>query len=160
MWDEFYKEIDGKKFKTRDEFNSWVKGWAETMCGEAGRIERFALSMGDGDAHDELNVDIGENVIYELEYRYSDEDQFHNANACVYTTGTRTGDEIQEKLDAINDGGDFEPHSELDILVNKLFGINDGDICFYFDRNTIPDDELKKRMELSYDIVIKDMWVK
>ena len=60
MWYEFYKDIDGQEFDTREDYENWVRGWVEDSISECGRIERWALKLGDGDATDELNIKIGE----------------------------------------------------------------------------------------------------
>lgn len=60
MWDEFYKDIDGQEFDTREDYENWVRGWVEDTINECGRIERWALKLGDGDATDELSIKIGE----------------------------------------------------------------------------------------------------
>lgn len=61
MWDEFYNDIDGQKFDTREDYENWVRGWVEDTINECGRIERFALRLTDEQADEELNVKIGEN---------------------------------------------------------------------------------------------------
>lgn len=60
MWDEFYKDIDGQEFATREDYENWVRGWVEDTISECGRVERFALRLTDGQANEELNVKIGE----------------------------------------------------------------------------------------------------
>lgn len=60
MWDEFYKDIDGQKFDTREDYENWVRGWVEDTINECGRVERFALRLTDEQADEELNVKIGE----------------------------------------------------------------------------------------------------
>lgn len=60
MWDEFYKEIDGQEFDTREDYENWVRGWVEDTINECGRVERFALRLTDEQADEELNVKIGE----------------------------------------------------------------------------------------------------
>lgn len=60
MWDEFYKDIGGQEFDTREEYENWVRGWVEDTINECGRIERWALKLEDGDATDELSIKIGE----------------------------------------------------------------------------------------------------
>lgn len=60
MWDEFYKDIDGQEFDTREDYENWVRGWVEGTINECGRVERFALRLTDEEADEELNVKIGE----------------------------------------------------------------------------------------------------
>lgn len=60
MWDEFYNDIDGQKFDTREDYENWVRGWVEDTINECGRIERFALRLTGEQADEELNVKIGE----------------------------------------------------------------------------------------------------
>ena len=60
MWDEFYKDIDGQKFDTREDYENWVRGWVEDTINECGRVERFALRLTDEQADEELNAKIGE----------------------------------------------------------------------------------------------------
>lgn len=60
MWDEFYKDIDGQEFDTREDYENWVRGWVEDTINECGRVERFALRLTDEQADEELNVKIGE----------------------------------------------------------------------------------------------------
>lgn len=60
MWDEFYKDIDGQKFDTREDYENWVRGWVEDAINECGRVERFALRLTDEQADEELNAKIGE----------------------------------------------------------------------------------------------------
>lgn len=60
MWDEFYKDIDGQEFDTREDYENWVRGWVEDTINECGRIERFALRLTDEQADEELNAKIGE----------------------------------------------------------------------------------------------------
>ena len=58
MWDEFYKDIDGEKFATREEYEMWVRGWVEDTIDQAGRIERWALAKSSKDAEEELSIKI------------------------------------------------------------------------------------------------------
>lgn len=60
MWDEFYKDIDGQEFSTREDYEDWVRGWVEDTINECGRIERWALGLADETATDELSIKIGE----------------------------------------------------------------------------------------------------
>lgn len=60
MWDEFYKDIDGQEFNTREDYENWVRGWVEDSINECGRVERFALRLTGEQADEELNVKIGE----------------------------------------------------------------------------------------------------
>lgn len=59
MWDEFYKDIDGQEFDTREDYEMWVRGWVEDSINECGRIERYYLSV--DDPTDGLDIKIGEN---------------------------------------------------------------------------------------------------
>ena len=95
------------------------------------------------------------NNVYEIEYRYNDEEEFHYALMVVYSTGTKLGDAIQKALDDGNESGSFV---ELDKLMYDKYKLDDNDICFYFDRTDMVWD-LKTSIERSYDIEIKDMWV-
>lgn len=61
MWDEFYEDIDGQEFATREDYENWVRGWVEDSISECGRIERWALRLADETATDELSIKIGEN---------------------------------------------------------------------------------------------------
>lgn len=96
------------------------------------------------------------NNVYEIEYRYSDEEEFHNAYMLIYHTETQLGKTIQLQLDLANEGGDY---SGLDKLLYDRFGLDDGQICFYFDRKDIGDTDLREEIERSYDIYINDMWI-
>ena len=58
MWDEFYKEIDGQKFDTREDYENWVRGWVEDSINECGRIERYYLGV--ENPMDGLDIQIGE----------------------------------------------------------------------------------------------------
>ena len=64
MWQAFKDDIELRSedggFKNREEYENWVRGWVEDSISECGRIERWALKLGDGDATDELNIKIGE----------------------------------------------------------------------------------------------------
>ena len=61
FWDSFYDEIDGKEFATREEYEECVKSWVDCVEMELGRLERWALALGDGDATEELSIKIGGN---------------------------------------------------------------------------------------------------
>lgn len=94
--------------------------------------------------------------IYEIEYHYDDESEWHNAYILIYATGTPLGDTIQHALDCADDDGDW---SDVDKLLLKHYGLKDDDICFYFDRNGIEDESLILEIEHDFDIVINDYWV-
>lgn len=104
--------------------------------------------------------------IYEIEYRYADEykanEETHNALVCVYETGTAEGDTIQQVIEWSDEDGDYDG---LDKLLDKLFGLKDEDICFYFDISTIKDTgtsrltQLTSKLQRDFGIVIEDIWV-
>ena len=96
------------------------------------------------------------NNVYEMEYRYSDEEEFHNAYILIYHTGTTLGKTIQQQLDLMNETGN---PVGLDKLLYDRYKLDDAQICFYFDRNDIGDAELREEIERSYDIYINDMWI-
>ena len=96
------------------------------------------------------------NCIYEIEYHYSDEDEFHNCYVCVYDSSkVGAGETIAYTLKNADEDGDY---SGLDKLLYNLFGLGDESICFYYDIQDAVWD-LKTSLERCYDIVIKDMWV-
>lgn len=105
--------------------------------------------------------------IYKIEYRYADEykadEPTHNALVCVYEGDeVGAGETIGYALDKANEDGDF---SGVDKLMDKLFGLKDDDIAFYFDINDIVDKgtsrltRLVPELQKSFDIVINNIWV-
>lgn len=155
MWQAFKDDIENAgRFASREDYENWVRGWVEDSISECGRIERYYLGV--ENPAENLDIKIGKpNQVYEIEYRYSDEDEYHNAYVLVYKTGTVLGDTIQHALDCANDDGDW---AGLDKLLYDHYELCDDDICFYFDEsNNIRG--LEKELELSFDIRIKDMWV-
>lgn len=94
------------------------------------------------------------NSIYQVEFKYSDEKEgWHTAFVLVYQTGTVLGDTIQYALDCVADTGEDDG---LNKLLSKQFGITDGDICFYFDRNGIEDESLVLEIEHDFGIIINN----
>lgn len=95
------------------------------------------------------------NRIYEIEFRYNDEEDFHYAYILIYDTSTIFGETIQHALDCVSEDDDT---SGLDKLLYDHFQLDDAQICWYFDVNDMAWD-LKTSIERCYDIEIKDMWV-
>lgn len=155
MWQAFKDDIENAgRFASREDYENWVRGWVEDSINECGRIERYYLGV--ENPAENLDIEIGKpNQVYEIEYRYSDEDEYHNAYVLVYKTGTVLGDTIQHALDCANEDGDY---SGLDKLLSDHYDLCDNDICFYFDESDNVRG-LEKELELSFDIRIKDMWV-
>lgn len=60
MWQAFKDDIEmtAYKFKDREEFDNWVRGWVEDSISECGRIERYYLGV--DDPMDGLDITIGE----------------------------------------------------------------------------------------------------
>lgn len=168
MWQAFKDDIENcEPFKSREDYENWVRGWVEDSINECGRIERYYLGVEDPtDGLDIVIEDKNErkaeeaekktNCIYEIEYRYSDEDEFHNAYVLIYETGTVLGDTIQHAMDCADEDGDW---AGLDKLLYDHYGLSDGDICFYVDVTVADEGDAKKDLEQSFDIIVKDMWV-
>ena len=96
--------------------------------------------------------------IYEVEFNYLDEDRKkdgeHTAYACVYKTGTPSGDTLQYAIDCVDEDGD---DSGLNKLLRKMFGLADEDVCFYFDEGVMGDEKtwnLEQSLEQEFDIKI------
>ena len=61
MWQVFKDDIGNcEPFKSREDYESWVRAWVEDSINECGRVERFALRLTDEEADEELNAKIGE----------------------------------------------------------------------------------------------------
>lgn len=60
MWQAFKDDIELNEdgFKSREEFNNWVRGWVEDSINELGRIERYYLGV--ENPADGLDIKIGE----------------------------------------------------------------------------------------------------
>lgn len=97
------------------------------------------------------------NCIYQIKFRYSDEEDFRDAYVLVYQTGTVLGDTIAHALDEADEDGDY---SGLDKLLYDHYGLTDGGICFYYDTDdAIGKRKLENSLELAFDIVVRNMWV-
>lgn len=59
MWQAFKDDIENcEPFKSREDYENWVRGWVEDSISECGRIERYYL--GHYNPTTELDIEIGE----------------------------------------------------------------------------------------------------
>lgn len=59
MWQAFKDDIElHEEFKSREDYENWVRGWVEDSISECGRIERYYLGV--EDPTDGLEIKIGE----------------------------------------------------------------------------------------------------
>lgn len=60
MWQAFKDDIENAEpFKSREDYEMWVRGWVEDSISECGRIERYYLGV--ENPTDGLDIQIGEN---------------------------------------------------------------------------------------------------
>lgn len=59
MWQAFKDDIENAEpFKSREDYEMWVRGWVEDSINELGRIERYYLGV--DDPTDGLDIKIGD----------------------------------------------------------------------------------------------------
>lgn len=83
--------------------------------------------------------------LYELEYKYPDEDEFHYCLMVYYDEQSGLG----ELLDEADQEDDF---SKVDKKLFEKFGLYDEDICYYYDGELS-----KKAIESAFEIEVKNM---
>ena len=88
-------------------------------------------------------------LVYEIEYRYEDEriknENYHNCYVCVYEKGGALARALEEDLEKVN-------------AILRDEDLEDEDICFYveYDRNKGWD--LRKELEESFGIEVKEIY--
>ena len=59
MWQAFKDDIENcEPFKSREEYEMWVRAWVEDSINELGRVERYYLGV--ENPTEELDIKIGE----------------------------------------------------------------------------------------------------
>ena len=92
--------------------------------------------------------------LYEIEYRYSDDSEWHNACVVGYTTNTVAGDTLDKIMDKANEDGDW---GGVDKYLTKTLEITDSDVIFYLDETDITPYQVVCELQQELGVEIKDI---